>query len=64
MPEERRIMNVKQLSEYLGCHEATTYRLLKRHQIPGFRLMGDWRFRRESIDNWCMQPERQRMQRR
>jgi excisionase family DNA binding protein len=62
MPEERRIMNVKQLSEYLGCHEATIYRLLKRSQIPVCRLMGDWRFRRQSIDNWCMQLEQERMQ--
>jgi excisionase family DNA binding protein len=46
------IMTVQGVAEYLLCHPATIYRLLKQHQIPGFRLGREWRFERSAIDEW------------
>jgi excisionase family DNA binding protein len=46
------ILTVGELADYLHVHRATIYRLLKRNEIPGFRVGADWRFRREQIDAW------------
>jgi excisionase family DNA binding protein len=49
-----KIMTVAQVAEYLLCHPATLYRLVRRREIPAFRLggRGDWRFRRSEIEQW------------
>jgi excisionase family DNA binding protein len=49
----REIVKVKDLAEYLHCHQSTIYRLAKRGEIPGFRLGGGWRFKIDEIDRWC-----------
>jgi excisionase family DNA binding protein len=46
------IMTVGDVAAYLNCHYSTVYRLLRNRGIPGFRLGGDWRFRREDLDRW------------
>jgi excisionase family DNA binding protein len=46
------IMTVRDVAAYLNCHYSTVYRLLRSGAIPGFRLGGDWRFRREDLDRW------------
>jgi excisionase family DNA binding protein len=46
------VMTVPQLAEYLQVHPSTLYRLLKRKQIPAFKVGSDWRFNREKIDQW------------
>jgi excisionase family DNA binding protein len=47
------ILTVNELADYLKIHRTTVYRLLKKHQLPGFRVGADWRFNRENIDEWC-----------
>ena len=32
---------------------STIHRLLKRNQIPAFRIGRHWRFNLEEIENWC-----------
>jgi excisionase family DNA binding protein len=51
------IMNTKEVAEYLHVHMSTVYRLLKEKSIRGFRVGGDWRFRKESIDAWIKKQE-------
>ena len=41
----KEIVTVKDLAKYLHCHQSTIYRLVKRGDIPGFRLGGGWRLR-------------------
>jgi len=48
-----KLMTVRELSTYLQVHSSTVYRLLKHHDIPGFRIGSDWRFNAEVIDRWC-----------
>ena len=43
----KEIVTVKDLAKYLHCHQSTIYRLVKRGDIPGFRLGGGWRFKIE-----------------
>jgi excisionase family DNA binding protein len=49
----KEIVTVKDLAKYLHCHQSTIYRLVKRGEIPGFRLGGGWRFKIDEIDRWC-----------
>ena len=45
-------MTSASLASYLRCNQSTIYRLLKKKQIPAFRLGSDWRFFRSAIDDW------------
>src|SRR5271155_4749689 len=50
-----KVLTVNELSEYLRVHRSTIYRLLKRGQLPGFKIGSDWRFNVEAIDEWRLQ---------
>jgi excisionase family DNA binding protein len=50
-----RVMTVKDLSEYLRVHPSTVYKLLRRGELPAFRIGTDWRFNAEVIDRWCLE---------
>jgi excisionase family DNA binding protein len=53
-----RVMTVRELSEYLRVHPSTIYRLLRRNQIPAFRMGSDWRFNIEAIDRWRLEQDK------
>jgi excisionase family DNA binding protein len=53
----RRVMTVQDVSAYLRVHPSTVYRLLKRNELPAFRVGSDWRFNVEAIDRWRSQME-------
>jgi excisionase family DNA binding protein len=55
MPTAPKVLTVNELSEYLRVHRSTIYRLLKKGQIPGFKIGSDWRFNVEAIDQWRLQ---------
>ncbi|MCF7908157.1 MAG: helix-turn-helix domain-containing protein [Candidatus Omnitrophica bacterium] len=46
------IMNPKEAAKYLGLHPITVYRLTKKGQLPGFKLGGQWRFKKDLLDSW------------
>ncbi len=48
----KEIMTLADVAAYLRCHPSSIYRLLKRGEIPAFRIGSDWRFRRADIDRW------------
>ena len=48
-------MTVKELSSYLRVHPSTIYKLLRRRELPAFRIGTDWRFNVETIDRWCLE---------
>lgn len=45
-------MTVREVADYLNVDEKTVYRLAKRAELPGFKVAGTWRFKREDIDEW------------
>jgi excisionase family DNA binding protein len=53
----QRVMTVQDVSAYLRVHPSTVYRLLKRNQLPAFRVGSDWRFNVEAIDRWRSEME-------
>jgi excisionase family DNA binding protein len=52
------VLSVQELAEYLRVGPATIYRLLKRRELPGYRVGSEWRFNLESIDGWRRARER------
>jgi excisionase family DNA binding protein len=55
MSPEAKVITISELSEYLRVHRSTLYRLLKKEQLPGFKIGSDWRFNIEAIDQWRIQ---------
>jgi excisionase family DNA binding protein len=53
--EEAKVITVGELAEYLRVHRSTLYRLLKKQQLPGFKIGSNWRFDVEAIDRWRVQ---------
>lgn len=53
-PNRTQIMTLKEISKYLGVHEMTVYRLLKTKKLPGFKIGGQWRTKKEVLDQWLL----------
>ncbi len=47
-----RVLTVSELADYLHVHQSTIYRMLKRNELPSFKVGADYRFNREEIDRW------------
>jgi excisionase family DNA binding protein len=58
--ERARILTLENVAQYLRVHPSTIYRLLKKRQLPAFKVGRDWRFNLESIDRWRNDAERSR----
>ncbi len=56
------IMTIKDLSLYLKINEKTIYKLTKQGKLPGVKIGGMWRFKKEAIDNWMMDASKQIME--
>lgn len=46
------ILTLKEVAEYLKLAEKTAYRLAADGKLPGFKVGGSWRFKREDVQNW------------
>ncbi len=46
------ILTIREVAEYLKLNEKTTYRLVAEGKIPGFKVGGAWRFKKDEIDAW------------
>jgi len=46
------VMTVEELSAYLRIHPTTLYRMIRKRQIPVFRVGSNHRFNRQAIDEW------------
>jgi excisionase family DNA binding protein len=46
---ESQIMTVEDVAAYLKLSKITIYKLVKKGQLPGFRVGNSWRFRKDKI---------------
>ena len=57
-PEEKsqrsEIMTTQEISKYLGVHEMTVYRWLKKGVLPGFKIGGRWRSKKDVLDAYLL----------
>jgi excisionase family DNA binding protein len=49
---KRKVLTIHEVSEYLRVSRQTIYRMLRRGDIPAFRIGGDWRFNIEDLGHW------------
>jgi excisionase family DNA binding protein len=48
----REILTPREAAEYLSVHVRTIYRLVKNGEIPGRKIGGSWRFKKNALDEW------------
>jgi len=48
----REILTPREAAEYLSVHVRTIYRLAKNGEIPGRKIGGSWRFKKNALDEW------------
>ncbi|HIF9351038.1 TPA: methylation-associated defense system helix-turn-helix domain-containing protein MAD1 [Photobacterium damselae] len=46
------ILTLKEVAAYLKLAEKTAYRLASERKLPGFKVGGSWRFKREDLEAW------------
>tara|TARA_R110002167_G_scaffold34019_2_gene108772 strand:+ start:1853 stop:2050 length:198 start_codon:yes stop_codon:yes gene_type:complete len=56
------IMTLKDVAVYLKLAEKTAYRLAAEGKLPGFKVGGSWRFKREDILIWIEEKKRNNSQ--
>lgn len=52
------IMTLKEVADYLKLADKTAYRLAAEGKLPGFKVGGSWRFKREDILIWIEEKKR------
>jgi len=52
--ENNEIMNIRDISLYLKINEKTIYKLAKKNLLPGFKIGGMYRFKKEAVDSWLL----------
>ncbi len=50
--KKEKLMTVKEVAEYLQLDEHTIYRMARKGEIPAYKIAGQWRFKRELIEQW------------
>jgi excisionase family DNA binding protein len=46
------ILTIREVSALLKIGEKTAYTMAQAGELPGFKVRGQWRFRRSDIDEW------------
>ena len=46
------IMTIKELADYIKMNTRTVYKLANDLKIPAVKLSNQWRFKKETIDEW------------
>ena len=59
-PQRTQIMTTKEIAKYLGVHEMTVYRWLKKGVLPGFKIGGRWRSKKDLLDAYLLKQMDQR----
>jgi excisionase family DNA binding protein len=52
MENVKAVLTIGEVAEKLRVHPTTVYRLLKRGDIPGFKIGGNWRISVNALDRW------------
>ncbi|MDR3125302.1 MAG: helix-turn-helix domain-containing protein [Endomicrobium sp.] len=50
--QNKQIMDIKEVSEYLGIGKSKIYSLIKMKKIPASKIGRQYRFSKEIVDGW------------
>ncbi len=53
----KEVLTPREAAEYLSVHVRTIYRLVKNREIPGRKVGGSWRFKKDALDEWLSSRE-------
>lgn len=57
-PEDRELLRIEEVAEYLGVQPITVYRWCRQGRLPCFKLSNAWRIRRAGLEEYVRQRER------
>lgn len=57
---ENDIMTIEEVSELLKLKLKTAYNVAGKGGLPGFKVGGQWRFRRSELEKWIKQQEQKK----
>ncbi|EJL6758228.1 helix-turn-helix domain-containing protein [Vibrio cholerae] len=46
------ILTLKEVAAYLKLADKTAYRLASEGKLPGFKVGGSWRFKKDDLEKW------------
>ena len=46
------VLTLQEVAEYLMLAEKTAYRLAAEGKLPGFKVGGSWRLKRQDVQQW------------
>ncbi len=46
------LMTIDEIADYLKVKKRTVYDWVKKGKIPAIKTVGQWRFKRDRIDQW------------
>lgn len=49
-----KLLTVEEVSKYLSMHKVTIYKMIHAGVIPVFKIGGQWRFKKELLDEWLV----------
>ena len=49
---DKQVMDIKELAEYLGIGKSTIYNLIRQKKIPAARIGKQYRFSKDVVDSW------------
>ena len=52
-------MTVRDVAAFLNVDEKTIYRLAQKGDLPGFKVLGSWRFQRPDLEAWIAERKEQ-----
>jgi excisionase family DNA binding protein len=45
-------MTIDEVSKFLRVHRSTVYRLVRKGELPAFKVGDQWRFNKSQVDQW------------
>lgn len=52
MMNEENLMRIEEVAAYLRVKKRTIYDWVRKGKIPAIKTVGQWRFKKERIDEW------------
>ncbi|MBQ3834346.1 MAG: helix-turn-helix domain-containing protein [Elusimicrobia bacterium] len=49
---DKQVMDIKELAEYLGIGKSTIYNLIRQKKIPAAKIGKQYRFSKDVVDSW------------
>lgn len=56
----QQLMTLREVAGYLGLHVMTVYKLTREGRLPSAKVGGQWRFKRDVLDEWLEAQMRKR----